>query len=152
MVFLQHSRFYQICNTDYWWDINSLPVFRLLPQGQSAGVVRCFVVHSSQSEAVVYIGNGWTKNHQNLPRHSQWLDLQPHPIWRCWLLLVGSYGSSKKRGRKCCLRRLRVEFPKNGLSDDHKIFHAFHGQSAPQTWWIWRTSLAVSSRLQNVIK
>ena len=36
-----------------------------------------------------------------------------------------------------CFRWLQVEFLENGLCEYQQILHAYRGQSAPQTCWIW---------------
>ena len=62
--------------------------------------------HSSQSEAVLYLGNGLTWNHQILHEPSYWSDLLPHRIWCHYLLWLRSYLRSKN-GRKWRLLRLQ---------------------------------------------
>ena len=71
--------------------------FALLPRGPSS------FIRPSQSEAVVYLENGLTKNHHILHEHPYRSGLQPVD------------------GRKWSLRWLRVEFIENGLSEDHEI-------------------------------
>ena len=74
----------------------------------------------------------------------------PHRIWHHQLLPVGICGSSKKNRRNCRLRRLRVEFLENSLSEVTK-FYTLIGDSQPHKPADMKSPSA-SGRLQNATK
>ena len=92
---------------------------------------------SSQSETAVRISRErFDLESPNFTFTSIPVGLQPHWIWRHWLLPVGSYQSSKYC-RKYCFRQLPVEFLENTVCQGYQILHAYWGRSPSQTCQIW---------------
>ena len=89
---------------------------------------------SSQSEAVLYLENGLTKNHQTLHVPSQWSGLQPHRTWRHYLLPIGSYRRSKN-SRKFRLRRLQSRNTKLGTYIHTDVLNSHTGYDV--TGYLW---------------
>ena len=110
--------------------------FYLMPGPSTADVRR----RPSQSERLECLENRLNKNHQIIHGHPYLPTLYPQWMWRYQLLPDRSEAVEKKR-RKCRLRQLRVELLEKGfsVSDDHKMLHAYPGQSiSPRIRRIWR--------------